>query len=198
MGSDPNSAVRRIALLGGESSGKTTLALALAEALGTVWVPEYGRELWQQVQRTLTAEELVQVARTQAAWEEAHAGRASRWLICDTTPLTTLQYCLADHGHAPAELHELAQRRYDLAVLCEPDFAFVQDGARRDDGWRRAQHAWTAQALAERGLTPLLVRGTVAERVAQVLDALRALSVPGGAQPRMRSNSGRTRAYSGA
>ena len=101
---------RRVALLGGESSGKTTLARSLAATLGTVWVPEYGRELWEAVRRTLTADELVQVARTQVAWEDEHADRAHGWLVCDTTPLTTLQYCLHDHGHAPAELQALARR----------------------------------------------------------------------------------------
>jgi AAA domain-containing protein len=39
--------VQRIALLGGESSGKTALAARLADELDTRWVPEYGRELWE-------------------------------------------------------------------------------------------------------------------------------------------------------
>ncbi|MDP3615664.1 MAG: ATP-binding protein, partial [Rubrivivax sp.] len=128
--------VRRIALLGGESSGKTTLARALAGHLGTVWVPEYGRQLWEERRQTLAVDELLHVARTQMAWENDHATRAKGWLVCDTTPLTTLQYCLHDHGQAPAELHALAQRRYDLTVLCLPDFDFVQDGCRRDDAYR--------------------------------------------------------------
>jgi len=36
-------AVARICLLGAESTGKTTLAAALAVAYETVWNPEYGR-----------------------------------------------------------------------------------------------------------------------------------------------------------
>ena len=160
---------RRVALLGGESSGKTTLARSLAATLGTVWVPEYGRELWEAVRRTLTADELVQVARTQVAWEDEHADRAHGWLVCDTTPLTTLQYCLHDHGHAPAELHALARRPYDVTVLCQPDFDFVQDGCRRDDGFRAAQHAWTLARLADMGVSPLVVRGSADTRLAQVL-----------------------------
>ena len=46
-------AARRLALLGGESSGKTTLAIALAERLHVAWVPEYGRQRWEQCRRTL-------------------------------------------------------------------------------------------------------------------------------------------------
>ncbi len=164
--------VRRIALLGGESSGKTTLALALAQALGTVWVPEHGRQLWEAVRRTLSADELLRVAQTQVAWEEAHAVQARGWLVCDTTPLTTLQYCLHDHRRAPAELHALACRPYDLTVLCAPDFDFVQDGCRRDDSFRGAQHAWTLRRLAEMGVSPLVVQGALDARVRQVLHAL--------------------------
>lgn len=168
--------VRRVALLGGESSGKTTLARALADALHTLWVPEYGRVLWEQLRRTLTPDELVQVGQTQVQWEHEHAAPAAaqgaHWLVCDTTPLTTLHYCLADHVDAPAALQELAGRPYDLTVLCQPDFDFVQDGCRRDDDWRRAQHDWTVAQLAARGVTPLQVQGSVQQRLAQVLAAV--------------------------
>jgi nicotinamide riboside kinase len=176
----PDPTVKRLALLGGESSGKTTLARALAEALHTSWVPEYGRQRWEELRETLSLPELVAVAQRQIAWEDEHATRAATrlgpgspaWIVCDTTPLTTLQYALHDHGAAPSELHAMAMRPYDLTVLCEPDFDFVQDGCRRDDGFRHAQHAWTLQALAAQGVVPLLVRGSVAERVQAVRQAL--------------------------
>lgn len=165
-------AVRRIALLGGESSGKTTLARALADALATTWVPEYGRQRWEELRITLSVDELVSVARRQIAMEEAALAQARQWLVCDTTPLTTLQYCLHDHHQAPAELQALARRPYDLSVVCLPDFAFVQDGCRRDDGFRRQQHAWTLERLARQGVRPLIVGGTLADRVAQVRQGL--------------------------
>ena len=174
----PSEPLRRLALLGGESSGKTTLARALAAALGTVWVPEYGRQRWEELRQTLSVDELLQVARTQIAWEDEHALRARDWLICDTTPLTTLQYCLHDHGRAPPELYELSRRAYDLTVLCQPDFDFVQDGCRRDPDFRSAQHAWTLQRLAEAGVDPLVVHGTVDERLSQMLAHLSDLPWP--------------------
>ncbi|MBA4105229.1 MAG: hypothetical protein C0485_05690 [Pirellula sp.] len=40
--------VRRIVLIGAESTGKTTLAQQLAEQFDTIWVPEYGREHWER------------------------------------------------------------------------------------------------------------------------------------------------------
>ncbi len=160
---------RRLALLGGESTGKTTLAQALAAALGTAWVPEYGRQRWEELRETLGVDELLKVAQHQVALEDSAAAHRSGWLVCDTTPLTTLQYCLHDHGHAPPDLHALARRAYDLTVVCEPDFDFVQDGCRRDDSFRQQQHAWTLAQLHVHGVPYLSVRGTVQARVAQVL-----------------------------
>ncbi len=164
--------MKRLCLLGGESSGKTTLARALAHALETVWVPEYGRERWEELRETLGVDELVHVAEHQIELEDEVAQRAHGWLICDTSPLTTLQYCLADHGHAPPALHAMARRHYDLAVLCLPDFDFVQDGCRRDDAFRHEQHAWTEAQLALLGTKTLQVSGSVSQRVQTVLRAI--------------------------
>lgn len=159
----------RMCILGGESSGKTTLAAALAQALNTVWVREYGREYWDMVRRNLTPEELLQVARTQITREEDAAQFASTWLVCDTSPLTTLQYCLLDHASAPEELVQMAQRSYDLVLLCDADFDFVQDGTRRDSSFSRQQHATTIAALNSLGVDYLVVAGTVTNRVETVM-----------------------------
>jgi nicotinamide riboside kinase len=146
-------------------------------------VPEYGRQRWEELRETLSLDELVAVARTQIEWEDRHTAQAAAqgrgWVVCDTTPLTTLQYALHDHAGAHAlpqmtALHTMARRAYELTVLCEPDFDFVQDGCRRDDGFRHAQHAWTLQQLAAHGVQPLRVRGSVAARVAAVRQALAA------------------------
>ena len=178
MQPEPIRHVARIALLGGESSGKTSLARLLAAQLGTDWVPEYGRQRWEELRETLSVDELVHVARTQVLWEEQHAALAHGWLVCDTSPLTTLQYCLFDHGHAPAELQALALRRYDLTVVCLPDFDFVQDGCRRDDSFRNQQHAWTMARLADMGVVPVLAGGSIEARLQQVLAQLRTARLP--------------------
>lgn len=167
------SLVPRIAVLGGESSGKTTLAHALAAALGAPIAEEYGRERWvAQGGGVLSAETLLQVAQVQVEREYAVAAQAEGFIVCDTTPLTTLFYCLADHGNADARLLALSQRRYALNLLCAPDFPFDQDGTRRDATFRDRQHAWYREQLALREATVLLVSGSVDERVRQVLHAI--------------------------
>lgn len=170
------SLVPRIALLGGESSGKTSLARALAKALGTVAVEEYGRELWvEQGGSLLSREDLLRVAEVQVEREYRAAAAASDGavIVCDTSPLTTLFYCLKDHATAPTRLLELSRRHYRLNVLCEPDFPFVQDGTRRDAAFTAEQQAWYLKRLSGQGARLLRVRGPLAARVDQVLEALR-------------------------
>ncbi|TDU32324.1 NadR type nicotinamide-nucleotide adenylyltransferase [Panacagrimonas perspica] len=170
------SLVPRIALMGGESSGKTVLAHAVAQALGTVTVEEYGRELWvEQGGAVLSYEDLQRVAEVQVEREyrAAALAPAGAAIVCDTTPLTTLFYSLKDHGAASSRLLELSRRRYTLNVLCEPDFPFVQDGTRRDAAFRAEQHAWYLERLSEHDAKLLRVEGSLASRVDQVLRALR-------------------------
>ncbi len=167
--------VPRVVLLGGESSGKTTLAKALAEHLGTNWVGEYGRERWQEIGGILSLDELARIGRVQVEREMAAAQGASGWLVCDTSALTTLVYCLLDHGNAPAELRALAARHYDLVVVCASDFDFVQDGTRRDLVFQQRQQATTLALLEEMNVVPLAVAGSVGQRLAQIVAAIDAL-----------------------
>lgn len=166
--------VRRVCVLGGESSGKTTLAQALARHFDTAWVAEYGRELWESQDGILSYDDLLKIGREQLRREAAAAGQARRWLFCDTSPLTTYFYCVEMFGRAEAALLELAGHDYDLVVLCAPDFPFIQDGTRRDDSFRLRQHAWYQAELARRGIAFVHVAGSVDERVRQVAQVLAA------------------------
>jgi NadR type nicotinamide-nucleotide adenylyltransferase len=156
--------VKRIALLGGESSGKTALASRLAEELHTTWAPEYGRELWEAKGGALAYEDLLLIAREQIRREQMLIERARGFLFCDTSPLTTLFYSLEMFGQADQELLLAATRAYAVVVLCAPDFAFVQDGTRRDDAFRERQHHWYVTQLAVRGISYVTARGPLDDR----------------------------------
>jgi NadR type nicotinamide-nucleotide adenylyltransferase len=168
--------VRRVVLLGGESSGKTTLAQALATGFDTAWVPEYGRERWTERNGQLTLPDLLHIGRTQVEREEAMLAQANGLLFCDTSALTTLGYAGWMFGAQPEALQTLARRRYDLAVLCENDFGFVQDGTRQNVEFQRIQQAWYEARLNLCPFPVLRVRGSLMHRLAQVRDALSELA----------------------
>ena len=173
--------VSRVCLVGGESSGKSTLAEQLAASLDTAHVAEYGRLLWEQKRGALEFDDMLHIAHCQIALEEATARRASEFLICDTSPLTTMLYSEHLFGRVDPALQQLATaRRYDLTVLCAPDFPFVQDGTRQDDAFRRYQHQWYLDHLARRGDPWILVHGSIDERVQALTGRLRSMPAAAG------------------
>lgn len=165
--------VKRACILGGESSGKTTLAKRLAHELRTSWVPEYGRELWDEKQGQLTFEDMLHIARTQIQREDKALREAHRWLICDTSPLTTLFYSKAMFKKADPALGALAERTYDCTLLCEPDFDFVQDGTRKDHDFRQTQHDWYVAQLNQRRWAFTALAGSLEQRVSAAVDVLK-------------------------
>jgi HTH-type transcriptional regulator, transcriptional repressor of NAD biosynthesis genes len=159
--------VERVGILGGESTGKSTLAAALAKELGTTHVAEYGRELWDARGGQLVFDDLLAIAREQVRREEAALldPATHRFLFCDTTPLTTLFYSHEMFHRAAPELEVLAQRFYHHLILCADDFPFAQDGTRRDAGFRTQGQNWYLANLANRVYG--MVDGCLQSRITQ-------------------------------
>ncbi len=167
--------IPRLVLLGAESSGKTTLSQALAEALGTVWVPEYGRLLTEQKHGALVFEDLLAIGRRQVEMEDAAAHRARGWLVCDTNAATTALYSYYYFHRCDPALQALARAsagRYARTFVCQPTVPFEADGWRGPEALRQFQHGAILLQLDLLGIAYTLLDGSVAERVAQVRGAL--------------------------
>ena len=164
--------VQRIAILGAESTGKSTLADALARRHGTLWVPEYLREFVETEQRVPFEDDQPAIARTQLAREDALARdpRAQRFLFCDTTPLMTAVYSRIYWGRVPPDLLALeAAHEYALTVVAAPDLPWVPDGLQRDsEAVRQRVHAQLVAVLEERGIGYVVAAGALEERVGTV------------------------------
>ena len=161
----------RIAILGAESSGKSTLAASLAERLDTVWVPEYLREFVETQGRVPVAGDQFLIASTQVARERAAAGRAKRVLVCDTTPLMTVLYSRHYFDGEDAPLAALAAAtRYDLTLVTAPDTPWVADGLQREsEAVRQQVYQLLLGELAARQIPHHILHGTLAQRMAQAM-----------------------------
>lgn len=161
--------MRRVAILGAESSGKSTLAATLAERFGTVWVPEYLREFVDTMGRVPYEDDQYPIARRQVAREEAAAMHANGVLFCDTTPLMTAIYSQFYWGRVDAGLAQLAARHdYALTLVTAPDSPWEEDGLMREsDEVRQHIHQQVLAQLAAKGIAYTLVSGTLEQRVAQ-------------------------------
>jgi NadR type nicotinamide-nucleotide adenylyltransferase len=187
------SAVSRVAILGAESSGKSTLAEALANRYRTLWVPEYLREFVDTHARVPREDDQYGIARTQAAREDAAAARAQRFLFCDTTPLMTAVYSRVYWQRVDEQLAALAAiHDYALTLVAAPDGPWVADGLQRESAAvRQTVHRLLLAMLDERSIPFILVEGSLPQRLRQV----EALLGPAGGQ---KSNWADTRKVRGA
>jgi nicotinamide riboside kinase len=174
----------RVAIVGAESTGKSQLARALAEALArefglhVVVVDEYLREWCDQHRRTPRADEQAGIADEHArriAAAAAHPG--IDMVLCDTTPLMVAVYSdLLFDDRTLAPLVRECQDAMDLTLLTSLDLPWVADGLQRDGPHvREPVDARVRARLADWGTAWCLVSGSGPARVACALDALRPL-----------------------
>ena len=170
----------RVVVLGAESTGSTTLAAALADELGTLWVPEYGRELSQTREGGLSepwrSDEFDLVVDRQMAWEQ-HALRRVPVpvLVCDTDVLATALWHERYVGRpAPRILQRSADHVPDLYLLTGDEIPFVQDGLRDGRHIRHAMQERFRRVLEGQDAPWMEVRGSVTQRVAASVPAVRA------------------------
>lgn len=169
--------VRRVAIVGAESTGKTTLAQRLAAHFQTVWVPEYGRAYClDRDALTLGLHDFEAIVWGQATWEDEAAAHANKVLICDTELLTTCTWSDIVVGARPPWITTVARaRRYDLVILLDDDVPWVDDGT-RVLATRRAEHTARLRDeldAADQGYT--LIGGSFDDRFASARDAVAAL-----------------------
>jgi HTH-type transcriptional repressor of NAD biosynthesis genes len=165
--------VRRIAIVGPESTGKTTLARNLATELETVHVEEYGRLLWERERARATLETMSWIARGHRASEEALARQAKRYLICDTDAMTTRWWSQELFGKVPQDVEGMSREmRYSLHLLLAPDVPWVQDGTRFYGDRRERAFDDLQTMLRERGWPFEEIRGTWPERTEMALRAI--------------------------
>ncbi|HNV68096.1 MAG TPA: AAA family ATPase, partial [Candidatus Ozemobacteraceae bacterium] len=178
--------VRRIRIIGPESTGKTVLARKLAAQYQTVRVSEYARS-WIDLHSNLCrAEDFERYVQGQIAAEDALARQANRLLICDTDPFTTQLWSRLLFGHCPAWIEVAArERHYALTLVTSPDTPWVDDGQRYqpDIAGRRAFFADCLAALDAAHQRYVVLQGNWEQRFHDACAAVNRVLAEGGCLP---------------
>ncbi len=124
--------IKKIAIVGPESTGKSTLSKQLAEHFKVAWVPEYARYYCAALDRPCDLQDEVNMYLGQLALEDAIVSVAKEdFVICDTTFLTVKIWSDAMFGETPKiVLEELNQRPYDFYLLLDIDLPWEHDPLR--------------------------------------------------------------------
>jgi len=167
--------VKRVCLLGAESTGKSTLARLLADRYRTIWNPEYGRpytQIGRPPEAPWTSWEFTHIARIHCWYEDFLAALATRVLFTDTDAFTTALFHEVYLGTRATGFDELVDRRYDLFVVCGLDVPWRHDGIRAFEEQRLWMHERFLERAATSGSPWLLAEGSLERRIA---DATRAV-----------------------
>ncbi len=123
--------IKKIAVVGPESTGKSTMSAFLAGHYHTTWVPEYAREYCEKLTKDPTWQDEINMFHGQIALEKELLPSANGILICDTTFITVKIW--SDHifGKSPqVVLDELPKHPYDLYLLLDIDLPWQDDPLR--------------------------------------------------------------------
>jgi NadR type nicotinamide-nucleotide adenylyltransferase len=173
--------VKRIAIFGTESTGKTSLTERLAQYFGEPWSREFAREFWDSHDGKIAATDLEAIGRGQIANEEEAARQARRVVFCDTELITcTLWNDVLFPGACPAWERDAADeraKRFALYLLCDADVPFVPDPQRcfpDEESRERMRKLWR-DTLVSRGLPFVEIQGTWEERERAAISAVKSV-----------------------
>jgi len=159
--------VKRIAVLGAESTGKTWLCEALAAHYKTVWVPEYAREYFNDSDiYNYTLNDLVVIAKKQMEMEKEAVKNANGFLFCDTSLITLKIWAELEFKKTPGYISEALKKiKYDLYLLTNNDIEWTEDPLRQNKFSRDTILEMNTAEVSKIGTPHFLVRGTGHERL---------------------------------
>lgn len=123
--------MKRIVVIGPESTGKSSLSQQLAAYYKTEWVPEFARGYLETLGRPYEQEDLWHIAQGQLAAEDEAAARGQECIICDTDLHVIKVWSEAKYGDCDPRIMELiARRRYSGYLLTYIDIPWEDDPLR--------------------------------------------------------------------
>jgi NadR type nicotinamide-nucleotide adenylyltransferase len=170
--------LKKIVVIGPESTGKSTLCEGLAAHFHTGWVREYAREYLVEHGMDYSYETLSTIAKGQLALEDAGAARGERLLFIDTDLYVIKVWSEYVFGRCEAwVLDEIVRRKYDAYLLCNTDLPWANDPLREypDPGIRERLYHIYKDLLVNQSTPWAMVTGLADERLERAIGAVERL-----------------------
>lgn len=178
--------IKKIVVIGPESTGKSTLCKQLAEHYKTNWVEEYAREYLIKNGTDYCYENLLSIAKGQVQneelgiwnWEAANQEQQTtnqKPLFIDTDMYVMKVWCefVFEKCHHWI-LNRIAERRYDLYLLCNIDLPWVKDELREYPDLVRRQklYCYYKDILINQNVPWIDISGGYEERLEKAIQAV--------------------------
>lgn len=175
--------MKKVVIIGPESTGKSTLSEQLAKHYSTSWVPEFAREYLIQHGTEYTYDDLLTIAKGQLLLEESYiekAAPASKLLFIDTDQYVMKVWCKFVFGKCHQWiLDQITKRKYDLYLLCNIDLPWTHDALREypDLAPRQELYAIYKNILTDQPVPWVEISGNYDERLQKAIQAVNDLFI---------------------
>ena len=157
--------MKKIVIIGPESTGKSTLCEQLAAHYKTEWVREYAREYLLINGKEYNYDDLLDIAKGQIAEEELVVGSL---IFIDTDMYVMKVWCEYVFGKCHHWiLNRIVERQYDLYLLCNIDLPWVKDELREypDLKARKKLYRYYKEIMINQHVPWAEISGTYEERL---------------------------------
>jgi NadR type nicotinamide-nucleotide adenylyltransferase len=165
--------MKKVVVIGPESTGKSTLCEQMADHYGVSWVPEFARQYLLQHGMHYEYDDLLTIAKGQLALEDKFAADAAGPVLFVDTDLYVMKvWCEFVFGKCHQWiLDRIAEREYDYYFLCDIDLPWVQDGLREypDIANRQKLYHIYKDILINQPVPWLEIAGTEKERLQKAI-----------------------------
>lgn len=175
--------MKKVVVIGPESTGKSTLCEQLANYYKTSWVPEYAREYLLQHGTNYSYDDLLTIAKGQVAVEESYIEKTnhSKLLFIDTDQYVMKVWCEFVFGKCHSWiLDQIKKRKYDLYLLCNIDLPWVEDILREypEPGPRQQLYNIYKTILTNQSVPWVDISGNYDKRLQKAIHVVNDLLVP--------------------
>jgi NadR type nicotinamide-nucleotide adenylyltransferase len=176
--------VKKIVVIGPESTGKSTLCEQLADHYHTLWCPEYAREYLLANGTDYTYDDLLTIAKGQVKLEDEYMAKMNRSSLpaaaitpffIDTDMYVMKVWCEFVFGRCHRYiLDQIVERKYDGYLLCDTDLPWVKDELREypDLESRRRLYQLYKDIMINQAVPWFVIHGSTDERLQHAIAAV--------------------------
>jgi len=168
-----NTDILRIALIGPESTSKSTLSENLAKHFKTVWVPEYSRIYLEGLNHKYNLNDVLIIAQEQFRQEQRLLKKAEQYIFVDTELILAKVWCEDVFKTCPDWINQtLIQNPYDLYLLTYPDLPWQEDPVRENPHRRMFFFDWYERELTTIHANYTIIKGFGVARLHHAIQAV--------------------------
>lgn len=165
----------KVAVIGPESSGKSTLCEELSNRYRIGFIPEFSREYLENLERPYVQNDLLLMAKQQMAHIREFEKRSAKLLLSDTESLVIKIWSEIKYGLCHPEIQNLFESQdFDIYLLCAPDLIWVQDKFREVPDLSRRYEIFQLfkQELEIRNFKYAVISGSGNERILKATEVI--------------------------